>query len=349
MRSVDGRHRDKRRVIDGRVNYMCNQGGHWKPAVEFKRGGKRRQDCNACAERGKLLYAGNMTMAERIAAIKVANPRIDRKVDAHDGPRVIFRLKSGNKKLGPIPVSISEPGTCPRSCTFYDVGCYAGYGWNGTIWRKARQFGLPWRDFLDAVEALPDGQVWRHNEAGDLAGGVDAIHEGWFWDLIVAAKGTRGFTYTHRTIIGSSEGRINARLIRDGNAEGGMTINLSADTLEQADEYADLGIGPVVVTLPDDIIAGMYVTETHYARKTKHESLRHLRPKPKELRTPKGRRVVICPAQTAAKLTCAECQLCAHPHRKSVVGFVAHGQGSRLVSELIRSKRPVEHEGRATA
>jgi hypothetical protein len=58
------------------------------------------------------------------------------------------------------------------------------------------------------------------------------------------------------------------------------------------------------------------------------------------LRTPAGRRVTICPAETTAALTCAECQLCAIPTRKAVVGFRSHGQFSRHVDQLVQLRRP---------
>jgi hypothetical protein len=55
-------------------------------------------------------------------------------------------------------------------------------------------------------------------------------------------------------------------------------------------------------------------------------------------RTPEGRKLVSCPAQTH-KLTCLECQLCARPGRKSIVYFRAHGPSAGLVTELVRRKR----------
>jgi hypothetical protein len=56
------------------------------------------------------------------------------------------------------------------------------------------------------------------------------------------------------------------------------------------------------------------------------------------MKTPAGRTVVVCPAESEG-LTCAECQLCALPHRKAIIGFRSHGQSKRLVSELVLSKR----------
>jgi hypothetical protein len=49
----------------------------------------------------------------------------------------------------------------------------------------------------------------------------------------------------------------------------------------------------------------------------------------------------VCPAETGAALTCKTCQLCAIPTRKTIVGFIAHGQSAALVSEIVRGKRAV--------
>ncbi len=100
---------------------------------------------------------------------------------------------------------------------------------------------------------------------------------------------------------------MNSYAIARANAQG-FTVNLSADTLEQADKRAELGVGPVVVVLSSG--AGG------------------------DIRTPAGRRVVVCPAETSAKLDCARCGLCAKADRKGIVGFIAHGQMQRTVSRI---------------
>jgi hypothetical protein len=310
-RILDGRKFGKQR--DGK--YRCNQCRRARTAAQMTRGGKVRQDCTRCALRRSRLYAAGMTVSQRIDAIAKEYPRKDPKPSA-DGPRVLFKLRSGNKKLGPIPMSISEPGTCPTSCAMHNVGCYAGYGWNGTIWRKARKIGMTWATFVAAVRALPKGILWRHNEAGDLAGDGEGIDIGLLNALRAAASHTRAFTYSHRharladRTLGAQRQRAALRLAN----KRGFTINLSADSLDEADRLADLDVGPVVVTIATDERA---------------------------TRTPAGRKLVPCPAQTH-DLTCAECELCAQPQRKSVVTFRSHGQGAALVSELVRGKRHAE-------
>jgi hypothetical protein len=84
----------------------------------------------------------------------------------------------------------------------------------------------------DAVRRLPKHQIWRHNVAGDLPGNGDKINVQMLTELVEANRGKRGFTYTHRHL--SSE---DLQAIRAANRSG-FTINLSANTLDEADALA---------------------------------------------------------------------------------------------------------------
>jgi len=46
--------------------------------------------------------------------------------------------------------------------------------------------------------------------------------------------------------------------------------------------------------------------------------------------TPKGRRVVVCPATQREDVSCATCQLCQR-QRDVIVGFPAHGTKRRVI------------------
>lgn len=221
--------------------------------------------------------------------------------------RYLLTPVSGNSKTGPIPVSITSGDTCPDACPLRGAGCYAEGGRLGMAWRRVergegRAAGLG--AFLAAVRALPDGQLWRHNQAGDLPGAGDSIDNWALRKLTEANNGKRGFTYTHKPVGPYSALEISNALAVERANRSGFTVNLSADSLREADELAALGIGPVVVTLPADA------------------------PDAPSL-TPAGRTVVVCPAQTAKGeargVTCESCGLCAVAARRSVVGFKAHG------------------------
>ncbi len=278
----------------------------WKRRAEgefVKTDGTLSRLCLRCKER----YRGwtSLPLVEKLA-------RIGPRVDQVRTNRVVWAPKSGNRKLGGIPSSISERASCPPSCSLYDAGCYADYGHLGHHWRQTTETGLSWTAFLDAVRSLPEGQLWRHNEAGDLAGTKNRLDIRRLNDLVEANRGRRGFTFTHRTT------RRNYNVLREANRSG-FTINLSADSLEEADTLCGSAGSPVVVLL------------SHDAPST-------------GIRTPAGRRVVVCPAQTH-EISCATCQLCAKAHRKAIVGFRAHGQFRQQIGALVQLRRKAVPRG----
>lgn len=217
---------------------------------------------------------------------------------------VSLTLKSRNAKTGPIPVSTTTRKTCPDACAFKANGCYADGGPLRIQWDKVtrEEAGYSWSDFLAQVRALPSDILWRHNQAGDLPGIGDAIDGKAMYDLVVANTGKRGFTYTHKPMSSIA----NREAIAHANASG-FTVNLSANNLEHADELADLGIGPVVTVLPSD--------------------------QKENLTTPRGRKVVVCPATIRDDVSCMTCGLCARL-RDAIVGFPAHGNGAKKANAI---------------
>ena len=217
--------------------------------------------------------------------------------------RVALTLKSANSKVGPIPVSTTSAATCPDACPLKGAGCYAEGGPVSMVWRGVTEgrAGMDWQAFVDMIRALPTGQLWRHNQAGDLPGAADAIDATALQALVEANVGKRGFTYTHKPVSGDDGiAPLNREAVAGANASG-FTVNLSANTLAHADELAALAIGPVAVVLD--------ATEGERA----------------DAVTPAGRKVVTCPATYRDNVTCASCKLCAVADRKVIVGFPAHG------------------------
>lgn len=210
---------------------------------------------------------------------------------------------SRNEKTGPIPVSTTADDTCPPECPMREA-CYGKTGPIGIHWRAVsnRDRGMDWADFCLQIAALPRGQVWRHNQAGDLPGQGDSINTKELRALVRANRGRRGFTYSHKT-----ENPENLALIREANVAG-FTINLSANSLAHADRLAETKAGPVVCVLPEN-------QKTNCA-------------------TPAGRKVVICPATYRDGVSCATCQLCTRPDRSAIVGFPAHGTHKRKASAI---------------
>lgn len=235
--------------------------------------------------------------------------------------KIQFRVKSGNEKTGPIPVSMSERATCPDSCSFKGRdesgklrGCYAESWPLSTHWNKVPTRGVDFDSFCQMVQALPDNQIWRHNQAGDLAGENNTVDGAALARLIIANRGRRGFTYTHKP--GAREALAMAN-------RNGFTVNLSCDALEQVDsESAAHPSIPLVVVLP-------------MLEKGQRE--------PKVTMTPGGRRVVTCPAQWR-ETNCAECQMCQVADRSYVIGFRAHGIARRVVSNLVATSSLVRRK-----
>jgi len=226
--------------------------------------------------------------------------------------------KSTNKKTGLIPVSTSPMDTCPSHCPFKDKGCYADGGPLLIHWRKITkgERGVEWRDFLQQIEDLPSGQLWRHNQAGDLLpykNNKSQIHMTALNMLCKANHGKKGFTYTHYRVEGEDgTADHNRDLIYTANLWG-FTINLSANDLAHADRLAKLDIAPVTTLLP-----------SHTANSPNIYTY-----------TPEGRKIMLCPA-TRTNTNCAKCKLCANPERTVIIGFPAHGFKKNNINRFIQ-------------
>lgn len=221
--------------------------------------------------------------------------------------QINLTLESRNKKTGPIPVSTTSAETCPDACPLKANGCYAELGPLGMFWRKVTdgRFGMNWNQFCHTIASLPRETFWRHNQAGDLPGDADRLDIKALRQLVRANANRRGFTYTHKPLTQKSDRDAIAAANRNG-----FTINLSGNNLAHADKLADMDIGPVVTILPAEIQGNVKVS------------------------TPKGRRVVVCPATYREDVTCQSCQLCQRSERKVIVGFPAHGASKRKASAI---------------
>ena len=214
-----------------------------------------------------------------------------------------FVMVSKNEKTGPMPVTMTSKDSCPDACPLKANGCYASAGRLNIHWSKMNRIGLGFDALLASIKSIPEGRVWRHNQAGDLPGSNDKIDAKSLRAITAANKGRKGFTYSHYdpTIKG------NGKAIASAN-ENGFTVNLSADNLKEADDLADLNIGPVVTILPSG----------HKWNTT----------------TPSGRKVVVCPNYTRGT-QCIDCKLCQRADRSVSVGFPAHGISFKKVNAVI--------------
>ena len=214
--------------------------------------------------------------------------------------------KSKNAKVGKMAVTTSTATTCPTACPFRDNGCYAESGPLKLHWLKVTkgERGDDWSTFLDKIKDLPAGSKWRHNQAGDLPGDTQDLDSTKCADLARANEGKRGFTYTHYDVLENFQNAITVNIMNNL----GFTVNVSANNLDHADKLCDLDIAPVATVLPIE-----QTTNTV---------------------TPKGRKVVVCPATYKDDVSCADCMLCEKRDRKVIVGFPAHGTGKKKASAI---------------
>jgi hypothetical protein len=281
---------------------QCFQLRPW-PTEFMGRRGKPVQRCLECQER----YHG----WEYKSRLERAQARPRRRGFRTEGePRVLLMQETANAKLGGLVSSITSPETCPDTCSWYGQGCYAEFGPLRWHWTRASRHGMSWPELCARIAALPPGTLWRYGVAGELPGLNANIDLAQLRMLLRANHRRRGFGYTHKPLGSSALAvcRRNEQAIAECNAEG-FTMNLSADNLREADRFCELGIGPVVTLLRHDA--------------------------PDEgNRTPAGRPVRLCFYERYG-IPCSQCRRCADVDRVDVIGFRAHGQLRRWMSDRI--------------
>jgi len=213
---------------------------------------------------------------------------------------------SGNSKTGPIPVSTTSSETCPPTCGAFKV-CYAKAGPLAMHWKKVSDGsrGTDWETFTKTIQRLPRGQVWRHNQSGDLPGKSGTINAKELEMLVKANKGKNGFTYTHKPLT-----KRNIQIIKSAN-DNGFTINASCDNVSDIDKTLKHGL-PVVAIAPSDA--------------------------PRKITTKNGNVSVGCPAAYREDTSCSNCghgmPLCGRKDRKYSIHFPAHGVYKKKANEL---------------
>lgn len=223
--------------------------------------------------------------------------------------QVHLTLKSSNTKTGAIPVSTTEKNSCPDTCSFKKGGCYALDYHLNMHWNKVsdKSRGTNWEEFCNAIAKFKPDTLWRHNQAGDLAGANNVIDTAKLDQLVQANKGKNGFTYTHYPIDNSS----NLAAIKAAN-QSGFTINISTEDIKAADNAYNLGLPSTVVL--------------------------STKPENSTFKTPEGNTIAVCPAQLKDDISCKTCQLCQKSERKVIVGFIAHGSSKAKVIKILAVK-----------
>jgi len=234
-------------------------------------------------------------------------------------------LRSKNRKTGDIPVTTTEAKSCP-ACPFAGNGCYADAQPLKGVWDKVATEGFGIDELCSRIESLPTSQLWRMNQAGDLAHDNQNIDSLSLYKLVKANRGKRGFTYTHHDMT-KNHNRVMVSIANDR----GFTVNLSGNNLSHADALADLAIAPVTTVVPADY-------ERRNAKKAWTETLPEFRAriaKLPPLTTPKGRKASLCPA-TYLDTNCKDCGIC-QKQRKAIIAFPAHGFRKRAATAIAQA------------
>lgn len=243
-----------------------------------------------------------------------------------DGQHFNFVPRSANYKLGPMPTTFGPRSTCPSTCPLKGKGCYGSEGPMNLIWGRVdnRVTGAKWDIFLKRIQdEVERGRIWRYATVGDLPNvRENVIDVNRLQQLVNINRGRMGYTYSHYPIekkpgVTEKMAEHNRKAVRMAN-DGGFIINISANSMEEADRLSSFGL-PVVTLLKRGSVQKVF-------------------------KTPEGRHGIICPAQTQETMTCLKCKLCARQERASnapgtpgnpIIGFEAHGSRVRMVETMI--------------
>lgn len=226
--------------------------------------------------------------------------------------RILCVAHSSNRKTGNIAQTYSSRNTCPRRCALHN-SCYAQSGFHTRMQWDRTEPEAPAADNICTPENIGEwirenvaiGALIRHNVAGDMsANGSDILDINLVKKLTAAFEGRRAYTYTHCAPVPANFGIVR-RAIKKG-----FVINFSCENVYTADLIVSKGL-PAVLAVPEIL--------------------------PRGAKSPAGRSLVMCPAQTHENINCANCALCARAGRKSIVCFAAHGNKKAIAIKAIEA------------
>lgn len=224
-------------------------------------------------------------------------------------PNVAITARSGNAKTGDIPVTYRPVDTCPTDCPFLPTGAIGGCYGTGRLLGMARKNASD-MTYADALAKLqhraPNARYMRDRVVGDVItprGRVDHAYISAIASLAADIDVTAyGYTHAWRRFTPADVSRV---------ARSGYVMNASCET--PADVRDAIGLGMPAVIASDSIAEG-----TEFVRSDGSVA-----------------RVVTCPAQTRAGITCATCGLCAKPQRKAIVRFLIHGTARKRAAAAV--------------
>ncbi len=213
--------------------------------------------------------------------------------------KVIFVVKSSNKKTGPMPQCYVHRNTCPTVCPLRNYhGCYGDSPRTNLVWRRLdRGEGITWNELCNKVSSLRE--LWRYGVIGDLPGKNYHINTRLMMQLCDANDYNQCMTYTHKWMQNHAINILKIKRINDR----GITVNLSANTMHDVDDLVYLGL-PITI-----------MTKEYPKYYLCHETT--------IVQTPKLNRVMLCRHYTHG-MQCIDCGLCSRVHRIPI-GLPVHG------------------------
>lgn len=223
-----------------------------------------------------------------------------------------FTPISSNSKTGPIPTTMTEKDSCPDTCPLKLNGCYAENFPLSLHWKRVSASGMPVNQLAQKLGKLPRGQLWRHNVAGDLPHTNGAINMSEIRPILESVKTRKLKTilYTHHKITQNYQALSEIR-------DSGVNINVSTESPELAISALNAGFNSVCI-MPDGS-----EKLTKYKDGYSGQTIA---------------KIVICPAQTSERVTCASCGLCAKDRTKDrvIIGFLPHGARAKSVRVMLQ-------------
>ena len=237
---------------------------------------------------------------------------------------------SGNGKTGPIATLKTSANTCPDSCAWKKDGCYAKYGPITIHWRKINDVGVQLMTVCRQIRRLSRDEMLRLFEAGDCPGdGKYNLYKDACIKLATACSRLVAFGYSHYR-----PNKHNLPIFQEMNEH--CTINLSADSLEQADELFKSGL-PVATIIPKGAPASFYTEGGNKVVRCPFEQVIERDEKGK----PSRRKVKNC-------MSCGKGSrkgpLCSWKNRDFMIGFSAHGSGAKYLNNGMGEYEFVEVE-----
>lgn len=222
---------------------------------------------------------------------------------------VIATEKSANRKIGPVSTTYASQASCPKSCPFFNNGCYAEGGLVGIHTAKLNKATTAGTRPIDvaraeaaAIGTLSGTRPMRLHIVGDCRTVMATLTVAKAVREYIAKAGQKVWTYTHAW-------RKVPRIAWDG-----VSVLASCENTTDAKKAMKRGYAAAIVV-------------------DHHESDKAYKVD--------GLTVIPCPEQTGKAASCADCRLCwndtALRNRSAVIAFAAHGYRVKNVKQAVNN------------